>query len=118
VGAGAGTLDLDVKNLEKTRFMMKKTVVAIIMLLGLTAYAGQILLPQENLAVPQVAGSHLVVIWDETADDWHAEFASYDHSGSVTFQVPEWGRWYWVGLWDEQAEDYVFGKWIGHFPSE
>ena len=97
---------------------MKKTVLAIMILAGMHAFAGNISLPQEHLAVPDVTGNHLVCIWDETANDWHAEFSSYDQSGSVSFLLPEWGKWYWIGLWDEQAGEYVFGKWVGHFISE
>ena len=97
---------------------MKKTVLAIMILAGMSAVAGTVSLPQENLALPEVNGSHLVCIWDEAANDWFTEFVSYDHSGSVSFQLPEWGRWYWIGLWDEQSGEYVFGKWIGHFVSE
>lgn len=97
---------------------MKKSILTIMMFIVLGAYAGQIALPEERIAIPALEGTHLVCIWDEAANDWHAEFATYDHSGAVSFNLPEWGKWYWVGLWDEQAEEYVFGKWIGHFISE
>lgn len=97
---------------------MKKAVLAIMILTGMCAMAGTVSLPQERLALPDVNGSHLICIWDETANDWHTAFESYDHSGTLSFQLPAWGRWYWVGLWDEQAGQYVFGKWIGHFISE
>ncbi len=94
---------------------MKKNILVLIMLLGARVYAGQVALPVERLALPQVQGNHLICIWDETASNWHASFASYDHGGSISFQVPEWDKWYWVGLWDEEAGQYVFGKWVGHF---
>jgi hypothetical protein len=97
---------------------MKKKVLAIMVLESIGAYAGQVSLPEERLALPEVQGSHLLCIWDEAANDWYAGFASYDHSGLLSFQLPEFGKWYWIGLWDEQAGDYVFGKWIGHFISE
>ena len=97
---------------------MKKTLYIVLMAAGLTAYAGEMLLPQERLALPQVEGSHLICVWDELAGDWYSDFIPYDHGGTVSFQVPSTGRWYWVGLWDEQAEEYVFGKWIGHFTSQ
>lgn len=97
---------------------MKKIILALMMFAGLAVYAGQISLPEERLALPNVQGSHLVCVWDEAANNWHGAFASYDHSGSLTFQPPELGKWYWVGLWDEQLGDYVYGKWIGHFASE
>ena len=95
---------------------MKKVVLVLMMLTSLGAYAGQVSLPIERLALPEVQGNHLVVVWDEAASDWYAEHADYDHSGSLSFQLPEWGKWYWIGLWDEQAGEYVFGKWIGHLP--
>ncbi|MEN7973468.1 MAG: hypothetical protein ABFR47_06500 [Verrucomicrobiota bacterium] len=97
---------------------MKNLVLVLAIMAGLGVNAGQLSLPAERLALPEVQGSHLVCIWDAAANDWHSGFASYDHSGSLDFQVPEWGKWYWVGLWDEQAGEYVFGKWIGHFVSE
>ena len=94
---------------------MKKNIVALIMLVGVCSYAGQIGLPEERLALPEVQGNHLVCIWDETANDWYTGFTSYTHNGSYSFQVPEWGRWYWIGLWDETNGQYVYGKWVGHF---
>lgn len=96
---------------------MKKLIWIIMVLAGLSVQAGQISLPEERLALPEVQGNHLVCIWDETASDWYAGFADYDHSGTINFQLPEWGQWYWVGLWDVNAGEYVFGKWIGHFIS-
>lgn len=98
---------------------MKKTILAALMILaGLGAYAGQVSLPVERLALPDVQGSYLVCVWDEAANDWYTEFTNYDHSGSVSFQLPGAGKWYWIGLWDEQASKYVFGKWIGHFVTD
>ena len=95
---------------------MKKNIVAIIMFAAcLTASAGLVGLPTERIALPAVQGSHLVCIWDQTANNWYTSFAAYDNTGSVTFAVPSWGKWYWIGLWDESSEKYVFGKWIGHF---
>lgn len=98
---------------------MKKTIfILLTAMIGLGVYAGSISLPEERLALPDVQGSHLICIWDESANDWHATFTSYDHSGLLSFQLPEWGKWYWVGLWDEQTSEFVFGKWVGHFVSE
>lgn len=95
---------------------MKKSIVAIIMFaVCLTTFAGQVGLPSERIALPSLQGSHLVCIWDQTANNWYTSFSTYDHSGVITFQVPAWGRWYWIGLWDEANEKYVFSKWIGHF---
>lgn len=96
---------------------MKNTLLALIVIVGLGAHAGQVSLPVERLAIPNLQGNLLVCIWDEAADDWHADFTNYDDSGLLSFQLPEWGKWYWIGLWDEQAGEYAFGKWIGHFPS-
>lgn len=97
---------------------MKKGLIAlaVLALCGIS-FGGEIGKPRERLALPAVQGSHLICIWDETARAWLSgnSFEQYDHSGSYSFQVPEWGRWYWVGLWDEQKEQYAFGKWIGHF---
>ena len=97
---------------------MKKTVFAVMMFVGLGIQAGQVSLPEERLALPEVQGGHLICIWDEAAQDWYAGFESYNHSGLLSFQLPEWGKWYWIGLWDEGAGEYVFGKWIGHFVSD
>jgi len=97
---------------------MKKTLLILMVLAGLGAHAGQVLLPVERLALPDVQGNHLICVWDEAANDWHAGFSDYDHSGSVSFQLPELGKWYWIGLWDEQIGDYVFGKWVGHFVTD
>lgn len=96
---------------------MRIIVLIVAMLaLGISAFGGQVGLPQERLAMPKVEGDHLVCIWDQTAGDWLVKFERYDQSGVYEFQVPEWGKWYWVGLWNKANESYVYGKWIGHFP--
>ncbi|MDH3981379.1 MAG: hypothetical protein OES84_00590 [Kiritimatiellaceae bacterium] len=98
---------------------MKKAMLAIIMfVICANVFGGQIGLPLERLAIPSVDGSHLVCVWDESAGTWLKSFEIYNHSGSYDFQLPEWGKWYWVGLWDEASNSYVFSKWIGHFPAE
>jgi len=95
---------------------MKKTIILMIMLaVSGTVWSGQIGLPVEQIALPDVQGSHLVCIWNESAGTWLQAHQSYDQSGAFTFQLPEWGKWYWIGLWDQSSGRYVFGKWIGHF---
>ncbi len=95
---------------------MKKSILAsILFIVCLNAFSGVAGLPRERVAIPVVEGSHLVCVWDEGAGEWLGEFEAYDHAGTYEFQLPEWGKWYWVGLWDEATGEYVFGKWIGHF---
>jgi hypothetical protein len=96
---------------------MKKALIASIIMAAGISIGGQVGLPQESIALPPVdsGGSYLVCVWDESAQTWLQGFETYSHAGSYDFQLPEWGQWYWVGLWDENAGDYVFGKWIGHF---
>ena len=95
---------------------MKKTILAsILLIVVMNSFSGQVGLPMERVALPVVQGAHLVCIWDETAGEWLKEFESYDHAGVYDVQIPAWGKWYWVGLWDEAVGDYVYGKWIGHF---
>ncbi|VGO21686.1 hypothetical protein [Pontiella sulfatireligans] len=95
---------------------MKKYIAALIILAACgSVFSGQVGLPMERIALPPVEGSQLVCIWDDTAGQWVGAFEDYDHAGVYDFQVPEWGKWYWIGLWDEAAGEYVFGKWIGHF---
>lgn len=98
---------------------MKKSILAsILFIMCVSSFSGQVGRPTEMIALPAVQGNHLVCIWDETAGQWLQDFESYEHEGTFQFQVPEWGKWYWIGLWDEAAGDYVFGKWVGHFPTE
>ena len=96
---------------------MKKifSILMVLMVCGKLS-AGVVGLPTERIALPVVAGSYLVCVWDEAGGKWAKEFESYNHSGSYDFQVPAWGKWYWIGLWDQNSGQYVFGKWIGHFP--
>lgn len=96
---------------------MKKVCLAVVLfVVCASAFAGQVGLPLEKLALPEVQGNHLICVWDQGAGAWVSGFESYDHNGVYDFQLPEWGKWYWVGLWDEVAGEYVYGKWIGHFP--
>ena len=85
---------------------------------GLSALAGTVGVPEEEVALPLVEGSHLVCVWDTTAENWVQDFVDYDNSGSFDLQVPEWGKWYWIGLWDSVNQRYVFGRWIGHFKTD
>ncbi len=98
---------------------MKKLMIVLIacMVCG-SALAGEVGLPIERIALPSVTGQYLVCVWDDSAETWHQAFETYDHSGSYEFHVPSWGKWYWVGLWDQTKSEYVFGKWIGHFITE
>lgn len=95
--------------------MKKLLTLLILFLLYANVDAGQIGKPIERLALPDVQGGHLVCIWDESAAEWYQGHANYDHVGTFDFQLPEWNRWYWIGLWDESKGEYVYGKWIGHF---
>lgn len=95
---------------------MKKVILGLIVLMCCgSVFAGGIGLPTERIALPPVSGNYLVCVWDETSKAWLQSFENYDQSGSYDFAVPSWGKWYWIGLWDQTAGQYVFGKWIGHF---
>lgn len=78
-------------------------------------WSGQVELPEEQVALPAVQGDYLICLWDETSQQWLQSHQAYDQSGSFAFQLPSWGKWYWIGLWDSVKQEYVFGKWIGHF---
>lgn len=97
---------------------MKKWIMGIIMAVGVAAWAGTVSPPKDRIAFPQVSGSHLVCIWDETANTWLTGFIPYDHSGTYTLTVPEWEKWYWVGLWDSVKKKYAYGTWIGHVKTD
>ena len=71
-------------------------------------------LPSEWVALPPVEGEHVVTIFDYLNNEF-VRTVEYDHSGSFTYRVPEWGQWYLLGLYDSTAEQYVFEKWIGHY---
>ena len=95
---------------------MKKAITALVIsIICTSAFSGNVGLPLEQIALPVVQGSYMVCIWSDEAGDWLRAHESYDHAGTYEFQVPAWGKWYWIGLWDEQTGEYVFGKWIGHF---
>jgi hypothetical protein len=97
---------------------MKKLIVLLMVLTVIGAHAGQVDLPVIRLSLPAVQGDYLVCVWDAAAKDWHADFSSYDHKGTVDFQVPQEGKWYWVGLWDQTDSEYIYGKWISHFEAD
>lgn len=98
---------------------MKKSILALfVLIVSLNSFSGKVGLPREILALPEVEGTHLVCIWDEIDQVWLREFETYDHAGEYDFQLPEWGKWYWVGLWDVALGDYVFEKWVGHFQTD
>ena len=98
---------------------MKKTILAsILLVVCANSFSGLVGLPKEKVALPVVQGSHLVCVWDDAAGSWLTGFEDYDHTGVYDFQIPEWGTWYWIGLWDETTGEYVVGKWIGHFITE
>ncbi|MEI6892438.1 MAG: hypothetical protein V5783_09730 [Pontiella sp.] len=96
---------------------MKKILALIIFALCVGANAGYVGLPTERMAIEDLEGDHLVCIWDQSEGEWISR-ESYDHSGVYEFDVPAWGQWYWIGLWDEAANEYAYTKWIGHFPTD
>jgi hypothetical protein len=94
------------------RVKMKKVLFFVsLIVVCCNAWSGQLGLPEEQIALPAVEGEYLVCVWDEASQQWF-------HSGVFTFQLPQWGNWYWIGLWDAVSEEYVFGKWIGHFKTD
>lgn len=98
---------------------MKKTILALMLLIFCgTAFSGNVGLPAERIALPELQGNYQVCIWDNTAGAWLTTSEQYDHSGTYSFQLPEWNQWYWVGLWDSSTESYAFGKWVGNFITE
>ena len=99
---------------------MKTWIAGILLLCSLSVMAGSLGLPVEHVAMgtahldnPNV--QHLVCIWDNSAQTWLQDHLVYDHSGVYAFQVPEWDQWFWIGLWDTQSREYVFGTWVGQF---
>jgi hypothetical protein len=86
-----------------------------ILLIGVAVHAGEIGLPTERFALPEVEGAHLICAYDWIASDWVGEHVEYDGEGSYDFEIQAWNRWYWVGLWDVAAGEYVWSKWVGHF---
>lgn len=97
---------------------MRKWIICIMIATGISALAGTVSPPKDRIAFPQVSGNHLVCIWDETANDWYTGFIKYDLSGTYTFTVPQWNRWYWVGLWNVSEGRYVFGTWLSHVKTD
>lgn len=98
--------------------MRKSILASILLVVWSNAFGGTVELPVERLALPDVQGVHLVCVWDDTAGVWLGAHKAYDHSGVYEFKLPAWGKWYWVGLWDQAAGEYVYGKWVGHFPTD
>lgn len=95
---------------------MKKVFISLALLVACGhVWGGELGLPEEQIALPAVQGDFLVCIWDESLGDWVQAHQAYDQSGSLNFQLPAWGKWYWIGLWDSASQQYVFGKWVGHF---
>lgn len=77
------------------------------------AQSGCVGLPTERIVMPPVEGPHTIMIYD-SADKQFVLAKEYDGSGIVSFDVPKWGRWYKLGLYDA-GDECVFTKWIGHF---
>lgn len=95
--------------------MKIKTLIICALLICTQTFSQTVGLPTERLALPPVQGDYLVCIYDWTAQDWYEPHQTYNHAGSYEFNVPSWGKWYWIGLWDLNSGQYVFGKWMGHF---
>jgi hypothetical protein len=102
----------------KVQKMKKSMLVLILCLICGGVFSGQVGVPIERLEFPIVEGEHWVCVWDEAAGNWYTDFEIYDHSRSYRLQVPAWGKWYWIGLWNATTGEYVYEKWIGHFPTD
>lgn len=96
---------------------MKKWIIGMMLLAGLSVLAGSVGIPEERIALPLVenGSGYLVCVWDETAGAWAQAHEVYSNNGAYDLQLLEWDKWYWIGLWDSANKQYVFGKWIGHF---
>jgi hypothetical protein len=68
----------------------------------------------ETLAIPDLDGDHEVHVFDYFAQSITIDDV-YDHAGYFAFDVPSWDRWYWVGVYDVGAGQYVQCVWICHF---
>ena len=97
---------------------MKKWIVGILLVAGLSALAGSVGLPSERVALPLVEGDYLVCVWDDTAQAWGQPHEAYSNSGAYDLTDIAWEKWYWIGLWDSAKGEYVFGKWVGHFKTD
>ena len=98
---------------------MKKTIIAFALFISCgAAFSGNVGLPSVRISLPALEGTYQVCIWDKTAGVWLTTSEKYDHSGAFDFLLPEWDKWYWVGLWEASSDSYVFGKWVGNFIPE
>ena len=70
--------------------------------------------PTNCVVLPSVSGWAAVCVWDSTGGSWiynsnEWKPAQYD------FTVPEWSRWYWVGVYDFATDSWLTGTWVAHF---
>ncbi|MGE4488125.1 MAG: hypothetical protein AB7E95_01120 [Kiritimatiellales bacterium] len=85
---------------------------AVTVIAGLVQ-AGSVSLPTEHIAIPLVSGTATIKVWDVEDQRWIFSTTS-EQPTKFEFEVPEWDKWYWVGVWDHTAGKYVLGRWIGH----
>lgn len=97
---------------------MKKWIIGALLATGFSVLAGSSGMPVEKMALPVMDANCLVCVWDEETGSWAKGHQTYDNSGTFSLQIPQWGRWYWIGLWNTQTKQYVFGKWVGHFKTD
>jgi hypothetical protein len=72
--------------------------------------------PTDTCVFPAVPGWAGIRVWDATAGAWVVSETRWQPT-SFDFSVPQWNRWYWIGLWDFATGQWVSGQWLAHFVS-
>ena len=93
----------------------------IILVVGLAVFsarAGVVGLPKERIILPAKTGSYMVRVWDGSKEEWLGDFQNLSGFRYYDFQYPEWGKSYWIGLWNAGTGEFVFGKWVGQHKTD
>ena len=101
--------------------MKKLTVVLMLFYAALHAQAGTVGLPVERIILPSKASNFnfSVRVWDYANGAWLGETVPLARGvRHYDFQYPEWGKMYWVGLWNADTGQFVFGKTVGQYKTD
>ena len=65
------------------------------------------------MTIPQIQGGGTIYIYDNAAEGYIKTTPNWT-SSVYTFVAPAWNRWYWIGVYDPVAGEFVGGVWVIH----
>jgi hypothetical protein len=71
--------------------------------------------PLDIVFLPDTESLLTLRLYDLNAGRYIQEENGVTAGSQYELRVPAWDRWYWIGVWMETTDRFIWGQWIGHF---